>query len=178
MTKCKDGRNWKRDSQTKWAGYRSVQYQNCMGLSFCPNKECLYYKEYQNENHFHISKSGLCEICGAESIYMFCAARKYVAYKGLSKAHIFHVGSHTCKAKNSCPRPSTIVESAVVVDPTTPPSSIQSDAILKIIRERRPWQEVKNITDSVCNTRRISNVKSSRRKCFRQRVQVLKASGI
>ena len=105
LKKCNDGRNWKRDSQTKWAGYISVQYRNCKGSEFCPNKECLYYKEYQNENHFHISKSGLCEICGAESTYKFCPARKYVAYKRLSKAHIFHVGSHTCKAKNSCPRP-------------------------------------------------------------------------
>ena len=136
LTKCKDGRNWKRDPQTKRAGYRSVRYQNCKRSSFCPNKECLCYKEYQNENYFHISKSGICEICGSESIYMLCPGRKYVAYKRLSKAHIFHVGSHTCKAKNSCPRPSTIVESAVAVDPTTTPSSVQSATILKVIREK------------------------------------------
>ena len=177
LTKCKDGRNWRRDSQTKWAGYRSVRYRKCNGLAFCPNKECLYYKEYQNENHFHTSKSGLCEICGAETTYKFCLATKYVAYKRLSKAHIFYVGSHTCKAKNSCPRPSIIVESAVAVDPTTPSSSIQSTAILKAIQEKRPWQEVKNITVSVIQEESPMK-KSSRRKCFSQRVQVLRASRI
>ena len=77
-------RNRKRDSQTKWAGYRSVQHRNCKGSAFFPNKECFYYKEYQNENQFHISKSGLCEICGAKSTYKFCPSRKYVAYKRLS----------------------------------------------------------------------------------------------
>ena len=89
--------------------------------------------------------------------------------KGLSKADIFHVGSHTRKAKNSCPRPSTIVESAVAVVPTTPPSSIQSVAILKAIREKRPWQEVKNITDSVCNTRKISNEKIRQKKMLQSK---------
>ena len=84
-------RNWKRDSQTKWAGYKSVRYRNCKRSAFFPNKECLYYKEYQNENHFHTSKNGLCEICDAESTDKSCPARKYVAYKRLSKAQIFHV---------------------------------------------------------------------------------------
>ena len=178
LTKCKDGRNWKRDSQTKRAGYRSVRYQNCKRSSFCPNKECLCYKEYQNENYFHISKSGICEICGSESTYMFCPAGKYVAYKWLSKAHIFHVGSHTCKGTNSCPRPSTIVESAVAVDPTTTPSSVQSATILKVIREKglgRRWKTLQ--TMSVIQEESLMK-KSSRRKCFRQRVQVLRASKI
>ena len=124
-------------------------------IGIFPNKERLYYKEYHNENHFNISKNRLREICGAKSTYKFCPAKKYVAYKRLSKAHIFHVRNHTCKAKNSCPRPSAIVESAVAVNPTTPPGSIQSAAILKAIRKKKPWQKVK--TDSVCNTRKISN---------------------
>ena len=49
LTKCKDGRNWKRDLQTKWAGYKSVRYRNFKGSTFRPKKECLYHKEYQNE---------------------------------------------------------------------------------------------------------------------------------
>ena len=88
----------------------------------------------------------------------------------MSKAHIFHVRSHTCKAKNSCPRPSTIAKSAVAIDPTTPPSSIQLAATLKAIREKRPWQEVKNITDSVCNTRRISYEKIKQKKMLQSKV--------
>ena len=156
MTKCKYGRNWKRDFQTKRPGYKSVRYRNCKGSAFCPIKECLYYKEYQNENYFHIRKNGFCKNCGPESTYKFCPARKYVAYKRLSKAHIFHFENHSCKAKNSCPKPSTIAKPAVAVNPTTPPSPIQSAAILKAIREKRPWQE-KNIKGSACNTRKIPN---------------------
>ena len=78
-TKCKDRRNLKRDFQKRWAGYKSVCYRNCKGLTFCPKKECLYYKEYQNENRFYISKKGVCKTCGSESTYRFCPAKEYVA---------------------------------------------------------------------------------------------------
>ena len=84
----------------------------------------MCYKEYQNENDFHVSKNSLCKICGAVSTYKICPPRKYVANKQSSKAHIFNDENHTCKAKNSSQRPLTIVEFAVAVDTTTPTSSI------------------------------------------------------
>ena len=82
------------------------------------------------------------EICGTKNTCKFCPARKYVAYKRLSKVHVFHVTYHTCKAKSSysCPRPPTIVESVVAVDPTTPSSSIQLAAILKEIRGKKSFE--------------------------------------
>ena len=84
----------------------------------------MYYKEYQNENDFHVSQNSLCKICGAVSTYKICPPRKYVTNKQSSKAHMFHDENHTWKAKSSSPRPLTIVEFAVAVDPTTPTSSI------------------------------------------------------
>lgn len=58
-------------------------------------------KIYQNKNYFHISKNELCKICVPESIYKFCPARKYAAYKQLRKAQVFHVENHSYKAKNT-----------------------------------------------------------------------------
>ena len=75
--------------------------------------------------------------------------------------------------KNSCPRPSAIVD----VDPTILPISIQLAAISKAIREKRHWQEVKNLAVSVIQEKSLMK-KSSRRKCFSQRVQVLRARRI
>ena len=82
------------------------------------------------------------EICGAKKTYKSCPARKYVADKRLSRVHVFHVTYHTCKAKSSysCPKPSTIVESIVAVDPTTPSSSIQLASILKEIRGKKSFE--------------------------------------
>ena len=73
------------------------------------------------------------------SVFFFYQGLIYqVCYKRLVQANIFYVGNHNLKAKNYCPRPSTTFESAVTLDPITPPSSSQSTAILEAIWEKKP----------------------------------------
>ena len=160
LAKCKDGRKWKRDSCTKCSGYDSVRYQNCAVSFYCPNIDYYYFQEYDQENCVHVDKKGICQICGAEC--KSCDCRKYVAFQGY-KAHIFHAGIHLCTAKKLTQRPSDVVQGVLSTDLNMKPSTLHSSVILKAIRERRPWKEVRSITDVVCNTKYISNEKTKQK---------------
>ena len=129
-----------------------------MGSFYCPNVDCYYFQEYDQENRVHVDKKGICQICGAECKSKSCDCRKYVAFQGY-KAHIFHAGIHSCTAKKLTQRPSDVVQGVLSTDPYMKPSAIQSSVILKATRESRPWKEVMSITDVVCNTKDISNEK-------------------
>ena len=40
LERCKDGRPWKKNTRTKWAGYERVRYKDCKGSLRCPNVDC------------------------------------------------------------------------------------------------------------------------------------------
>ena len=63
-----------------------------------------------------------------------------------------------------CKQPSEIVNKALSLDPS--PSNIQSSAVLTVLRKRKSWSEVKDITAKVTNRKIISNVKIRQRKVF------------
>ena len=52
------------------------------------------------------------------------------------------------------------------VDPNSKPATIQSSAVLTALRERKSWNEIKDITAKVANRKRISNEKIKQRKVF------------
>ena len=59
LEQCTDGRPWRKDTRTKWAGYESVRYKNCEGLLRCPNVDCAYMKEFGDENRLRFDKSAV-----------------------------------------------------------------------------------------------------------------------
>ena len=88
--------------------------------------------KYKNYIYFQA-----CTICGALGQFIECKARKYIAFKSNTKAHVFHVGEHTCASKMAICRPSGIVRRSLQHEPRTSPSSIQGNAILGLIRSRK-----------------------------------------
>ena len=46
VASLKDGRSWKKDSRTEWAGYGRVRYANCKGSYRYANNNCMYLVEY------------------------------------------------------------------------------------------------------------------------------------
>ena len=44
MSVAKDGRSWKKDSETEWAGFNKVRYSNGTGSYVCTNPMCDFKK--------------------------------------------------------------------------------------------------------------------------------------
>ena len=159
LTKCRDGRPWAQDSRSKWSGYSSVRYRNCAGSLSCPNPGCLFLLQYGRANKLKFDRSKVCNLCGALGEQISCSARKYIASVNATKAHIYHIGSHTCEAKALNERPVDLVSNAMNVDPQIKPSTIQGTAILSAMRSRKSWQEIDMIVKKVKDKKAISNEK-------------------
>ena len=93
-----------------------------------------------------------------------CPARKYIAVNDLKTANIFHYRIHTCGDRQRNKRPTELVSDAITINPRIKPSEIQGRAILKAMRERRSWAEIKKTTvKSVTKKKAISNEKNKQR---------------
>ena len=121
-------------------------------------------------NYLHF-KDERCNVCGATGIPVACLARKYIAYKR-DEAHIYHIGNHSCKAKNIS-RPAKHVSKVLLTTPSATPSEIQTTAILSALRERKPWSDVKRKIAEVRNRKTISIEKISRRRVLSHSEQAL-----
>ncbi|XP_066921390.1 uncharacterized protein [Clytia hemisphaerica] len=96
--KLKDGRHWKKDSRTEWAGFKSVRYRDCLGGYSCPNTDCFYFLEFKHPNRNRFKRKNICEYCEGIGDYTPCSARKYTAFRSDSEAYVYHIGLHTCYA--------------------------------------------------------------------------------
>ena len=163
LGKCRDGRPWKPDSRTNWAGYESTRYRNCGGSLVCPNNDCPYKKELKSENRINFDHCKCCKFCGALGENVECPARKYTAFRG-QEAHIYHVGKHTCLAKATEARPVELVSKSMAVNPNAKPAAIQGNAILTEMRNRKPWSEVESIVKKVANKRAVANEKAKQKR--------------
>ena len=175
LQKLKDGRPWKKDSRTTWSGYKTVRYRDCSGSFTCPNTECAYFIQYERVNKVHFDKNGVCKICSIQGNWCSCDARKYIAFVDDNEAHVFHYGEHTCEAKAASNRPTDLVQKAVMADPNTKPTEIQSNAILSDLRRKKGWAEVKETVKRVTNIRSISNEKVKQKKVIQPTGQSYKA---
>lgn len=107
LHKCRDGRPWKKDSRTNWSGYDTVRYRNCNGSQRCPNLECPFIVEFQEQNRIKFDRTKkICTLCGTLAELVPCAARKYTAFKPNNLARVFHFGNHSCVPKVTVPEPS------------------------------------------------------------------------
>ena len=88
---------------------------------------------------------------------------KYIAINNLT-ANIFHYGIYTYGDRQRNKRPTELVSDAITINPRIKPSEIQGRAILKAMRERRSWAEIKKTTvKSVTKKKAISNEKNKQR---------------
>ena len=134
MSQVRDGRRWKKDSQTKWSGFDDVRYSDCSGSHQCLNSDCDFRKEYGIINRSHFDKMNMCGICNAPGSYVPCYARRYVAFFP-KKVRVYHVGEHTCPAKPSVERPKGEIEKQLRENPDVTPSQIQSNLIISQMRQ-------------------------------------------
>ena len=128
----------------------------------------MYIIKIAKDRHFAPTKN-VCTTKNTRMKIIFTSAKTDFAKLVLSKALTNFVPQESSEITLAKPRilvqnNQPLVESAVAVDHITPSSSIQSVAILTAIREKRSWQEVKNIKDSACNTRKISDEKIRQKK--------------
>lgn len=79
MSAAKDGRPWKKDSQTEWKAFGKVRYFDCKGSYTCINPQCEFKKEFGVVNCTQFDKkSKSCEVCGSKGKHVPCFARRYV----------------------------------------------------------------------------------------------------
>ena len=162
MKRCKDGRNWKPDSRTSWAGYFTVRYRDCRGTSTCPNSTCNFLMEYKAVNTTQFDRFGNCRVCGAKGFTEYCPARKYICLRE-NAADIYHYGKHTCTAKliNDV---SNEVATSIATNPHVKPSEIQGNTLLSAMRKRKSWEEIEQNAKKMINRKSISNEKIKQRK--------------
>ena len=103
-----------------------------------------------------MTKNFVCIFCGAIGKKIDCPARKYISINDLT-ANIFHYGIHTCGDRQRNKRLTELVSDAITINPRIKPSQIQGRVILKAMRERRSWAEIKKTVRSVTNKKAISN---------------------
>uniref|UniRef100_A0A7M5VBJ9 OTU domain-containing protein n=2 Tax=Clytia hemisphaerica TaxID=252671 RepID=A0A7M5VBJ9_9CNID len=163
--KLRDGRNWKPDSRTSWAGYKSVRYRECRGGFTCSNPSCPYVKKFGKSNTVSFDKNHYCKFCQASGIYERCEARKYIAYThNPNEAYVYHYGFHTCVPKEIHQAPISEIVREVQNNPSVRPTEIQTNLILSAIRNRDSWDEIMRTAAQVADTRKISNEKSKQKK--------------
>ena len=120
------------------------------------------FVEYKFANQLKFDKIFVCIFCGAIGKKIDCPARKYTAINDLT-ANIFHYGIHTCGDRQRNKRPTELASDAIMINPRIKPPQIQGHAILKAMRERGSWEEIKKTVKSVTNKKAISNEKIKQR---------------
>ena len=164
LNKSRNGRPWRRDSRSKWTGYKSVRYCDCRGGCSYPNINGAFFLQFHEPNRVNFDKVEISVTCTAIGDFEKCSARKYVATLQDDVIHVFHDGVYTCKAKEKTMRPVKLVESSIATKCFAKPSEIKSNVILADLRQQKGWDEVKKTVESVSNIKDISNEKIKQRK--------------
>lgn len=165
LMKQKDGRKWKKDSQTKWKDFASVRHRKCDGGLQCLNPDCFFLQKFKQINKLRFNKEGSCTVCGAVGEPFACPAEKFVAYKDDLTTIVFHRGNHACSASdNGSGRPVDAVREAISINPNIKPSAIQSNKILTAMRKRKSWAEIDNDIRKLSNKRAVANEKAKQTK--------------
>ena len=66
-------------------------------------------------------------------------------YDAENKAFIYHIGTHSCSAKEENISSTEIVKKAVGNNSTVKPTEIQTMTILSDLRSRKNWNEVEKM---------------------------------
>ena len=102
-----------------------------------------------------------CKDFGRCSIFVSCLARKYMEFlPHVCEVRVYHVGTHTCQAKRKVPLPS-IVEQSLCRNPNLKPSEVVRQSILEGLKaDVVDWDGLEKTTDSLLDTKKISNLKA------------------
>ncbi len=165
----KDGRCWKKDSRTEWAGHGRVRYANCKGSYKCANNNCMYHVEYGVVNSVQFKKidgQQVCSLCNAVPEFIPCSARRYLVIVR-DAVTVYHYGNHTCNVKPSSDnsgKKEDVVKEYLRKNPDAKPSQVQSAYILSMVRNRQDWSKVDKQATMLLNTKWIFNKKQEVRK--------------
>ena len=160
------GRPWDRDMPIKWkeAEKGSVRAQRCKGSYECENTECYFKQQHGKTNKVQFEKNRdgdvRCKGCGRCSIFVSCLARKCMEFlPHLCEVRVYHVGTHTCQAKRKVPL-SSVVEQSLRRNPNLKRSEVVRQSILEGLKADVAWDGLEKTTDSLLDTKRISNLKA------------------
>ena len=160
----RDGRRWKKASESQWNGYESVRFRDCWGSFRCKNEACAFKKEYSVTNSTQFDKkTNCCSVCGVEGKYVPCSARKYIV-KRSRKLYVYHHGDHTCPCVPATNRATEDIHRKIIENPDATPAQIQSSLILSKMREGCAWSEVEQAAVSLSDKKWISNKKQEIKK--------------
>ncbi|KAL9961802.1 hypothetical protein ACROYT_G030823 [Oculina patagonica] len=160
----KDGRPWKKDSQTEWKAYGKIRYSDCKGSYTCTNPKCEFKMEFGVVNCTQFDKKKKsCAVCGSKGKHVPCFARRYVFRKKQS-VFVYHCGDHTCPSKPVISKPVEDVRRTVAENPTLTPSQIQSNIILSMMKQRRGWDSIEKAATETLDKKWITNEKQKTRK--------------
>ena len=134
LSSVRDGRNWKKDSETQWCGFSRVRYSDCASSYECTNPDCDFKREYGVVNRSQFDKTRKCRVCHHQGRNVPCSARRYVAFLRKS-IRVYHYGEHTCPAKPVVQKPESEVRRQLTENPTLTPSAIQSNLIVSQMRQ-------------------------------------------
>jgi len=164
MSLAKDGRPWKKDSQTECKAFGKVRYSDCKGSYICINPKCEFKEEFSVVNCTQFdNKRKSCEVCGSKGKHVPCFARRYVVRKKQS-VFVYHCGDHTCPLKPVISKPVEDVRRAVSENPTLIPSQFQSNIKLSMMKQRNDWASIKKVAIESLDKKWISNEKQKTRK--------------
>lgn len=140
MSNTRDGRPWKKDSQTQWNGFDDVRYSDCSGSYECVNSNCDFKIEYGIINRTQFDKkSNICRICRTPGNHVQCSARRYIAFS-CRKTRVYHRGEHTCPLNVAEERAKEEIQKQLLENPNLTPSQIQSNLILSQMRQGKTLQ--------------------------------------
>ena len=134
LSSVRDGRNWKKGSETQWCGFSKVRYSDCAGSHECINPDCDFKWEYGVVNRTQFDKTHKCRVCHQQGRNVPCSARRYVAFLRKS-IRVYRYGKHTCPAKSAVQKPESEVIRQLTENPALTPSAIQSNLIVSQMRQ-------------------------------------------
>ena len=89
MESSQDGRPWAGFMMSRRSGFTGThRLARCKGSYKCTNGDCAYLKQYfkRNRVQFQVrSGENICHSCGAPSIHIQCAPKKFWSYNKLIK---------------------------------------------------------------------------------------------
>ena len=167
MKSSLDGRPWKTWVTSSRKGFAGTRRRaNCKGSYKCHNKHCSYRKQYQTCNRTQFEKEEgkyVCKCCGVCAQHIDCPATKVWEFpRNNDFLTVIHTGYHTCVAVSK--PDSSKLEDIFNENPDLRPAQAACKSAVNAIKAGKSWDEVKQITDTFINLKKVKNVKQKIRK--------------
>ena len=138
-----DGRKWKKGNITQRKRHVPMRYADCRRSFKCTNAKCPFRIEYGVVNRTQVNKNkegiATCQICGEESEYFPCPARRYIR-KGKKNIRVFLLGGHTCPVISKPEKLTKKIRGMLIENLKLTLSEVQSSFIMPYLRQEGDWE--------------------------------------